>query len=117
MTQQRQKPDQQWVHHLDQLSEAKRTAVANALKRSSDEGRPASEEAVRLLVAYAQGQITSREYAEGILREGRGEPAAVRPPPASGAVRAPIRIEREDAVQAYVSGRISVEEFLQITRG
>lgn len=121
MTQQHQKLDQQWMHHLDQLSGARRTAVANALLRSSDEGWPPSDEAVRLLVAYAQGQITSQDYAQGILRQERGGCAASEPDrvpaPAAPTPSAPPQIKREDAVQAYVSGLISVEEFLQITRG
>lgn len=121
MTQQHQKLDQQWMHHLDQLSGSRRTAVANALRRSSEEGWPPSEEAVQLLVAYAQGQITSRDYARGILREERGESATPEPDrvptPAAPTPSAPPQIKREDAVQAYVSGLISVEEFLQITRG
>lgn len=49
------------------------------------------------------------------------DPGPLRPAPAVAAAPPPAvaepRITREEAVQAYVSGRIPVEEFLRIARG
>jgi hypothetical protein len=133
VTQAHPDPTEQWPEHLARLDEDRRRAVEGALRRSAAEGRPASQDAVELLVAYALGEITSRQYAMGILRSWsivRPEPAphptldptpesAPLPPPTpdpSDAPDRPARMSREEAVQAYVTGQIDVAEFLRLAR-
>ncbi|MEV7398437.1 hypothetical protein [Aeromicrobium sp. NPDC092404] len=148
-------PAQQWSDLLSSLSGKRREAVVAALRSSQEQGWPADREAVRLLVAYANGEIDAQDYAVGIVvslggHEGVPQPAAppqraaeqwetqsaqtrpewspqpVEPERTAPEAPAPImslvpepqpRMTREEAVAAYVSGRISVEEFLRITRG
>ncbi len=133
--QQHRDPALQWSGHLGRLEGIRRDGVIAALRHSADAGWPASGEAVELLVSYALGEITARDYAAGILaalsrQDGRIAP--LDPPPAatSGDVAdeieaLPVRdvvgepgpvISREDAVQAYVTGRIAVAEFLRLAR-
>ncbi|MET0467239.1 MAG: hypothetical protein ABWZ87_00730 [Aeromicrobium sp.] len=125
MTQTSPDPAVQWAEHLARLDDPLRDAAVSALRRSASTGRPTSREAVELLVGYALGEITAQQYAAGIVRSWRGDtpapaPAAAppeppRPPAPSDPPAAPVG--REEAVQAYVAGRIDVGEFLRITRG
>jgi hypothetical protein len=138
-------PAQQWSDLLAGLTDRRREAVVAALRSSAEQGWPADREAVRLLVAYANGQIDAQDYAVGIVIALGGheglvqhrsqrlsvepqwapsplEPnwsAAPQPPPAPPVVSiAPeATMSRDEAVAAYVAGRIPVEEFLRITRG
>ena len=137
-------PAQQWSDLLSGLTGRRRQAVVEALRSSAQQGWPADREAVRLLVAYANGEIDAQDYAVGIVmslggHEGVVHPTAPRPsrpehqwaerpdqhlavaqpaPPQPVASMAPKpTMSREEAVAAYVSGRIPVEEFLRITRG
>lgn len=102
-----------------------------ALRRSASTGWPASRDGVELLVAYALGEITSQQYVAGILRSwgvtlrtrvsGAALPPAVPEPPPEPAPEvvpepSPARMPREEAVHAYVTGRIDVGEFLRIAR-
>ncbi|MCW2839104.1 MAG: hypothetical protein JWR55_587 [Aeromicrobium sp.] len=120
-------PTEQWPEHLERLDDDRRRVVAGALRRSAAEGWPASQDAVELLVAYALGEISSRQYAMGILRSWnivRPEPAPPPPLPSEPSEpphqpepsESPVRISREEAVQAYVTGRIDVAEFLRLAR-
>ena len=135
-------PAEQWSDLLSGLTGHRREAVVAALRSSAQQGWPADREAVRLLVAYANGEIDAQDYAVGIVvslggHEGLVQPPAPQPaepewaprfveqrwtapehPMASVASIAPEpTMSREEAVAAYVSGRIPVEEFLRITRG
>lgn len=135
-------PAQQWPTLLAPLVGRRREAVVAALRSSAEQGWPADAEGVRLLVAYAQGDIDAQDYAVGIvvslggdeaLIEAEPAPAVPRPAPLTAApyddqglasVPAPAdpvtsapAVGRDEAVAAYVSGRISVEEFLRVTRG
>jgi hypothetical protein len=138
-------PAQQWSDLLAGLTDRRREAVVAALRSSAQQGWPADREAVRLLVAYANGQIDAQDYAVGIVislggHEGlvqprnqplRAEPqwappplepqwSAPQPPPAPPVLSIapePATMSRDEAVAAYVAGRIPVEEFLRITRG
>jgi hypothetical protein len=142
-------PAEQWSDLLSSLTPRRRDAVVEALRSSAQQGWPADREAVRLLVAYANGEIDAQDYAVGIVmsiggHEGVVQPQAPRlprpehqwaerpdqhlavaqPAPAQSAPPQPVvsmapepTMSREEAVAAYVSGRIPVEEFLRITRG
>jgi hypothetical protein len=138
-------PAEQWSDLLGSLTGQRREAVVDALRSSAQQGWPAHREAVRLLVAYANGEIDAQDYAVGIVISLGGHQGMVhqqsvpraaeerwaasqqlaRPAPVAPAPVAPPgdsfapepRITREEAVAAYVSGRITVEEFLRITRG
>jgi len=144
-------PAEQWSDLLSSLSGRRREAVVAALRSSAEQGWPADREAVRLLVAYANGEIDAQDYAVGIVVSLGGHehlvqpqsppverpwaeqlaeqawaapqdvvapPAPpVRPAPPAGSLTPDTRMTREEAVAAYVSGRIPVEEFLRITRG
>ncbi len=140
-------PAEQWSDLLSSLTGQRREAVVAALRSSAQQGWPADREAVRLLVAYANGQIDAQDYAVGIVislggHEGlveprvqqlRPEPQGSPPPlephrstpePAPAQPIAPVlsiapepAMSRDEAVAAYVAGRIPVEEFLRITRG
>jgi hypothetical protein len=136
-------PAEQWRDLLSTLTGRRRDAVVEALRSSAQQGWPAGREAVRLLVAYANGEIDAQDYAVGIVISLGGHEGLVqqqpplraveqqlaapqRPAPSmSPAPAAPVltsiapepRVSREEAVAAYVSGRIPVEEFLRITRG
>ena len=135
-------PAEQWSDLLSGLTGHRREAVVAALQSSAQQGWPADREAVRLLVAYANGEIDAQDYAVGIVvslggHEGlvhQSAPQPVEPewaprfveqrwtapehPMASVASIAPEpTMSRDEAVAAYVSGRIPVEEFLRITRG
>jgi hypothetical protein len=138
-------PAEQWSDLLGSLTGQRREAVVDALRSSAQQGWPAHREAVRLLVAYANGEIDAQDYAVGIVislggHEGMvhqprvprateerwtasqelAQPAPMAPGPAAppgDSFPPEPRITREEAVAAYVSGRIPVEEFLRITRG
>lgn len=136
-------PAEQWSDLLSSLTGRRREAVVAALRSSAQQGWPADREAVRLLVAYANGEIDAQDYAVGIVvslggHEGlvpqdshgpvdepwalppaaQSWPAPQQPPAQQYASIAPgAGMSREEAVAAYVSGRIPVEEFLRITRG
>jgi hypothetical protein len=122
VTQTHPDPVEQWSEHLARLDPVRRDAVASALRHSASRGRPATREGVDLLVSYALGEITSRQYAAGIVRSWRGggdaDPPPVEPAPAPPSPpEPPARLERHEAVHAYVTGQIDVGEFLRITRG
>ena len=126
-------PSEQWSDLLTSLTGRRREAVVAALRSSAQQGWPANREAVRLLVAYANGEIDAQDYAVGIVISLGGHEAMARPRSPQSAVEqqwtapqpapppvasAPEQmVTREEAVAAYVSGRIPVEEFLRITRG
>ena len=128
---------------LEGLFGRRRDAVSAALRHSAESGYPASTEGVRLLVAYAQGHISSRQYAVRILAalswatsaavpsapvpsaQLRVEPMADLLPssdwlePRRALVAPPLaskKTRREEAVHAYMTGRIPVEEFLRLSR-
>lgn len=134
-------PAHQWSSLLAPLTGRRREAVVAALRSSAEQGWPADAEGVRLLVAYAQGEIDALDYAVGIVISLGGDealvlapaqpaptapyddhalglepPAVSAPTPVASATAAPA-VGRDEAVAAYVSGRISVEEFLRVTRG
>jgi hypothetical protein len=139
-------PAEQWSDLLSSLTGARRQAVVAALRSSAQQGWPADREAVRLLVAYANGEIDAQDYAVGIVMSLGAHEYATQPPSAAPAAQpqwtprpaepqwtapqappappaAPVvslapepSMTREEAVAAYVSGRIPVEEFLRITR-
>jgi len=129
-------PAVQWAGQLARLDELRHQAVVAALRHSDATGWPASGEAVALLVSYALGEITARDYATGILHSlgvtNRDLAVLDVPPPSRSAYvvsdvdapvdpatrRAPQRAtSREDAVHAYVTGQIPVGEFLRLARG
>lgn len=141
-------PAQQWSDLLAGLTEQRRQAVVAALRSSAQQGWPADREAVRLLVAYANGEIDAQDYAVGIVislggheglvqprnqplrSEPQWAPSALEPdwsapeplpappaPPVVSIAPEPPAMTRDEAVAAYVAGRIPVEEFLRITRG
>jgi hypothetical protein len=132
-------PAEQWSDLLSSLPGRRREAVVAALRSSAQQGWPADHEAVRLLVAYAHGEIDAQDYAVGIVVSLGGHEGLVQqqapqpvepewsprfteqrwtaPQQPSPPVAPQSMMTREEAVAAYVSGRIPVEEFLRITRG
>jgi hypothetical protein len=66
-TAQHQDPSLEHADLLQELTASQREVVAAALRQSASAGWPASRESVRILVAYARGRISSREYAAQIL--------------------------------------------------
>jgi len=126
MTYQFHDPAHRWSTLLDGLNRRQRDAMVAALRQSDESGFPATAEGVRILVAYAQGQITAQQYATqmSIALGQRLQPTLEPGPPAPPVVAqtpAPMsaaskRVSRDEAVQAYVSGRITVEEFLRLSR-
>jgi hypothetical protein len=58
---------QRWAPLLDELHGQRRAAVIQALQASEEQGYPASAEGVRLLVAYALGKISARQYSARML--------------------------------------------------
>lgn len=60
-------PAEQWSDLLSGLTGRRREAVVDALRSSAQQGWPAHREAVRLLVAYANGEIDAQDYAVGIV--------------------------------------------------
>lgn len=79
-------PAHRWSALLSGLIGRRRDAVIQALRDSVDSGYPANADGVRVLVAYAQGQISARQYVTQILESLGFVPAAYVPPPV---VRAP----------------------------
>ncbi|MDR7085832.1 hypothetical protein J2X11_000671 [Aeromicrobium panaciterrae] len=172
-------PAHRWSAMLSGLIGRRRDAVVKALRNSVDSGYPANADGVRVLVAYAQGQISARQYVAQILETLGFIPAAYVPASAVRAPeswhsardadpwRAPARVQdpwrdelsaptptsvpadgglldfgesriqsrwhpernesttvthpaqtsRQQAVQAYMSGQIPMEEFLRISNG
>ena len=154
-------PADQWAHLLDGVVGARRDAVVDALRHSADSGCPATDDGVRLLVAYAEGEISAQDYAVNMLVSlGLNRPAEPQPAPPAGPQPEPVlepalvraasrssdepspvpvaeaptptpmpastsepepapapRMTREEAVDAYVAGRIAIEDFLRIARG
>ncbi len=161
-------PAHRWSAQLEGLFGRRREAVIRALRNSIDSGHPADAEGVRILVAYARGQISARQYVAQILASFGFAPVtaapvvrqpepwrtpARQPVPWTDALYAPLarsvpapsewhdpwrdswtdpvraperrdgttitqsrRTSRQQAVQAYVTGQIPVEEFLRIWR-
>lgn len=111
---------QQWLPLLEELPAKGRDAVAQSLCQHAGAGRTDTVESVRLLVAYAAGRIDSRTYAKATLKTLGFDPVDCRfdepvPAPAVQIERPPAtRESRKSAVQAYVTGRISVEDFLRV---
>jgi antitoxin VbhA-like protein len=60
-------PGQRWAHLLDELHGLRRQAVVDALRASEEQGFPATAEGVSILVAYALGKISARQYAARML--------------------------------------------------
>jgi hypothetical protein len=141
MTNERDDPAERWAHLLGGLEGARRESVISALRHSAASGWPATEDGVRLLVAYAQGEIDAQDYAVQILvalhldRPSRLEPDPEPGPELEPALRrvevdwpgestpepsrppAPANdMTHDEAVEAYVTGRIPVEEFLRVAR-
>jgi hypothetical protein len=121
-------PAQQWAHLLTRLDGRVREVVVETLRSSTGDGSVVTEDDVRLLVSYAAGDISAREYARRIAASlGISElaPAPRRrsvvagpvPPVADQEAAQRRQVRREDAVQAYVTGEIPVSEFLRIARG
>lgn len=155
-------PAHRWSDLLRGLIGRQRDNVVRALRNSVESGYPADADGVRILVAYAQGQISARQYVTQTLESLGFRQAAYlpKPPPVepwhsvrdADPWRAPARTQdpwhdvlsasynppassaqgrrlegdtmtqtrgvgREQAVQAYLSGRIPVEEFLRRTYG
>lgn len=71
-------PAQRWEHLLDGLYGRRREAVLEALRASEAQGYPATAEGVRILVAYALGKISARQYSARML----DSLGLVPPPPA-----------------------------------
>lgn len=67
MTTQTQDPAEQWADLLRELRGRRHEAAVSALRQSASSGWPASRDSVVSLVAYAQGRISSVEYAEQTL--------------------------------------------------
>jgi hypothetical protein len=85
-TAQHQDPSLEHADLLQELTARQREAVTSALRQSVSSGWPASRESVRILVAYAQGRISSQEYAAQILAalgyaDARGATADLAPSP------------------------------------
>ena len=59
----KQHPGMEWSELLQGLAPALREAVSAAIQHSASSGWPPSRESIGILVAYAQGRITAREYA------------------------------------------------------
>ncbi len=79
-------PAHRWSALLSGLIGRRRDAVVKALRNSVDSGYPANADGVRVLVAYAQGQISARQYVAQVLESLGFVPAAYAPSPV---VRAP----------------------------
>ncbi|MDX6277392.1 MAG: hypothetical protein QOJ72_1520 [Nocardioidaceae bacterium] len=145
-------PAQRWAQLLEGLHGRRREAVLEALRASDEQGFPATAEGVRILVAYALGKISARQYAARILdslglvppppershptstfdplpdlgtwrtdeRRPRTwqepERSAPKPEPAPWTPVSSRAASREEAVHAFLSGRIPVEEFLRLSR-
>lgn len=60
-------PAQRWAVLLEGLYGRQRDAVLEALRASAQQGYPASADGVRLLVAYALGKISARQYSARML--------------------------------------------------
>ncbi len=155
----RDDPARRWSSQLEGLFGRRRESVLKALRNSVDSGYPANSDGVRILVAYAQGQISARQYVAQILESLGFVPPAYTPAPVVRAPepwREPVRRpdpstdallpqfrprskpvpmsnwgdswadeprrspapepagnSRQQAVRAYISGQIPVEEFLR----
>lgn len=75
-------PAHRWSALLSGLFGRRRDAVIKALRNSDESGYPANADGVRVLVAYAQGQISARQYVTQILELLGFVPAAYVPAPA-----------------------------------
>ncbi|MEO6605586.1 MAG: hypothetical protein ABIN55_08225 [Aeromicrobium sp.] len=75
-------PAHRWAVQLSGLMGRRRDTVIRALRNSVDSGFPANADGVRTLVAYAEGQISARQYVAQILESLGFMPAAYVPPPA-----------------------------------
>lgn len=75
-------PAQRWSSLLEGIHGQRREAVIKALRNSVDSGYPATAEGVRILVAYAQGQISARQYMSQTLESLGFRPAAYGSTPA-----------------------------------
>ncbi len=158
-TNHREDPAIRWSAQLVGLYGRRREALIKALRDSVDSGHPATAEGVRTLVAYAQGQISARQYVAQILESFGFVPPAYTPAPVTrqsepwrearrpdpgdalsapmpaSSSRSSIRDEwpewtdgggretgtvertqttsRSEAVQAYVTGQIPMDEFIR----
>lgn len=74
-------PAHRWAAQLGGLVGRTREAVIKSLRNSVDSGHPASPEGVRILVAYAQGRISARQYVAQILESLGFVPRAYTPAP------------------------------------
>lgn len=131
--------------HISLLDERRQRAVRGALATSAAEGIEVSAVSVRLLVDYARGEITAQQYAQGMVEELCGS-VALPPQSSEQAVEdeqvqseqpstsQPVHptagdevstsddtvsddlVTKDTMVDAFVNGRISVEDFLRIAR-
>ena len=74
-------PAHRWSALLSGLIGRRRDAVITALRNSVESGFPANADGVRTLVAYAEGQISARQYVAQILESLGFVPAAYVPSP------------------------------------
>lgn len=74
-------PAHRWSALLSGLIGHRRDIVIRALRNSVESGFPANADGVRTLVAYAQGQISARQYVAQILESLGFRPAAYVPAP------------------------------------
>lgn len=84
---------QRWAPLLHGLHGRRRESVVEALRASVDQGYPASAEGVRTLVAYAQGQISARQYAARMLELLQFIPTPSVQTPAPAPVWAPAPVQ------------------------
>lgn len=112
-------PSLRWPELLEPLEPARREHVAQMLRRSAQTSQVTRDD-VAILVDLALGLIDSRAFVVRTLASwGIGEPAAEVTPTRSSPLVEPeavIPVSRENAVEAYLSGRITVEEFLRLSR-
>lgn len=72
-------PAQRWSAQLEGIHGRRREAIIKALRNSIDSGYPANDESVRILVSYAQGQISARQYVAQIMESLGFIPSAYSP--------------------------------------
>lgn len=73
-------PAERWSAQLEGIHGRRREAIIRALRDSDDSGYPANAESVRILVSYAQGQISARQYVAQIMESLGFIPSAYAPP-------------------------------------
>ncbi len=84
-------PAHRWSAQLSGLEGRRREMVIKALRNSIASGYPADAEGVRILVAYAKGHISARQYVAQTLEALRFTPASYEPAPIERASPSPSR--------------------------